>query len=553
MKTIFHLIAISIVLGSCGISKTARQNDLGTYDDVYYTPSDEKDVATIESTPETKSTRPSVSNDRTVSVEETPEYRKYKEGEPEEIVRDNNYSSAPNTSGSNDYSNNGSYYDDDDFSYGRSLRRLRYGDGYRDGYEDALYGNYGYGNNYYSDYGFNGWNRPGRTRFWVGYNTWNGWNVGYNYGYPAWGWRTNFYPSYNNFCDPWFGHPAFYGYSGGYCIGNSYGYYNPYYNPYMGYNGYYHSGFNGYGGNNNWNNWNRNYYNNNNGNTVGSQPNKRTMSGPRETIGSNTPTTGRKDQVSPKSRSGMAEQNPTDKGTIIDPDKTRPDGQAQPGTGNPGTVKESKGRVGNTNGTPLGTDTEPVKVIESKDRVGETRPGNTTRGNTTGTVRETPSNAVTPGTNNPQPTETPTRSRGTVREIDRTTPSRGNETPARNNEPVVEYERPAPTNQTPANNGNTRRENRGRSYETPRSEETPTRREEQPTRTYEQPREESRPSRSYTPPAERNEQPSNTRQREEPRYTPPARNNDGGSNGGGNTPSNNGGNSGNPSPRGRGR
>ena len=299
MKTLLQLLAVSLILTSCSSLQKSGQSNIGTYDDAYYTPSDEEVMAKAESKPTPVETKPEY---RTNTPAE-PDYRKYKEGEPEEIVRE------PESSDRNDnynYSADEDYYDDEtDFSYGRSLRRLRYGDGYRDGYRDATYDNSysgGYYNSYYND-PFWGWNRPVRSRFWVGYNTWNGWNVGYNYGYPAWGWRTSFYPCYNNFYDPWYGYPGGWGYySNVFYGGTPYGYYDPFFSPYYG-GGFYNSGWGGYNNNRPW------YGNgNNNGGNVGYTPNKRKMTGPRETIGSNDPTSTRKDQVSPRSRGGMVQK-----------------------------------------------------------------------------------------------------------------------------------------------------------------------------------------------------------------------------------------------------
>ena len=359
MKTLLQFIAILLVLGSCSSMKGTSRSDLGQYDDVYATPADDKEEVQKKSEP-----TPVAKNNnetKTPPVEE-PVYRKYKEGEAEDIVREPQSSSRNDNYNYSQDGDNYNYDDDDDFSYGRSFQRLRYGDGYSDGYRDALYDNYSRGGGYYSSYYNNpywGWDRPLRSRFWVGYNSWNGWNVGYNYGYPAWGWRTSYYPCYNNFYDPWFGYSGGWGYySNMYYGGTPYGYYDPFYSPYYGSWGHYNNGwgggyYRGYGGGyyNNYSPWHRPVYvysSNNGGNNGGNNtPYKGKMTGPRETIGSNTPTKSRNDQVSPRSRGGMVQQTPNDGSEKYDP-KNNPRG-AMVGDGSNKDPKDA-GRNTNDNG-----------------------------------------------------------------------------------------------------------------------------------------------------------------------------------------------------------
>lgn len=553
MKTLLQLLAFSLVIGSCSTLKQTTNNNLGQYDDAYATPADEPETVQRKSepTPVTKNYE-----DTKTQPTEEPVYRKYKEGEPEEIVRDPQNSTGDNTTYNSSGNNDDYYYDDDDdFSYGRSFQRLRYGDGYSDGYQDALAYNYNRGGGYYNSYYSNpswGWNRPLRSRFWVGYNTWDGWNVGYNYGYPAWGWRTSYYPVYTSFCDPWYGYSGAWGYySNPYYGGTPYGYYDPFYNPYYGSWGCYNYGYSGYYGgyygggygyySNYYNPWYRPVYVYTN-NTVGNPgytSGKGKMTGPRETIGSNSPTKSRNDQISPRSRGGMVQKVPADGGTIYDPKKTNRGSVVGQGNNDP---KDTRGRTPDAgSGATAGTDNGASGRTRARDNASDGRNGTPENG----TVTPDNGRATTPESNT-NSGGTPS-SRGRVREIDRSTPTygRSNETP----------ETPTNSGNNPTTRGRSTetRENRSRSYE-PSST---------PGTTYEQPKEETKSrGRSYQPSDSRSDnQPSNNnyQRREEPRNTPTPRTNDGGGSrggGGGYTPAPSGGGSGGsstPPSRGRGR
>lgn len=481
MKTTLQILAVMFVLSSCGALKTSDKGNIGLYDDVYATPDD--DAAREAEKPDVVYTP--APKQKSVAPETTPEpdYRRYREN-PEE-QRD-----QPDEPGSG-YSDQNYYYDDEeDFSYGRSFRRLRYGDGYRDGYNDAMFNAYSYSNDYYYyQFGdpFWGWNRPVRTRFWVGYNSWYGWNVNYNFGYPGWGWRTGFYPCYNNFYDPWFGYNTFsYGYySNMYYGGFPYGYYNPYYT----YGGWY----NGWYGPSYYNAWRRPIVVYNNGG-VGGQPDKTRMYGPRETIGSNTPTTGRKDQISPRSRGGLVQQ--TNDGAVnYDPTKDNRGGMIS---------KPDRSRTGGN-------------INESKTNASDGVPGNSTYG---------PANQGTKGReSNPNAGETNERKAGSYDPS--FTP--GNNTyekkdpgnPGRNNDPQQNKYNPK---DEPSNNSG----RPGNNQERPNNPYTPGRSEEpsnnrQKSRGSDQPAYEN-PNPSKPPVYERREEPRKVEpRREEPRKVEPRR------------------------------
>jgi hypothetical protein len=169
MKTILQILAVSLVLGSCSTLNQSGKSDIGTYDDVYSTPKDDESVEASKPKEVANNAAPKKTTPSDVSPE--PDYKQYKEQPSNNQTGETPYYSDNNQSDNN---NDNYYYDDDeDFSYGRSFRRMRYGDGYRDGYNDAMYNSYSYSNDYYY-YQFGdpywGWNRPVRTRFWVGYS-----------------------------------------------------------------------------------------------------------------------------------------------------------------------------------------------------------------------------------------------------------------------------------------------------------------------------------------------------------------------------------------------
>jgi hypothetical protein len=521
---------ISLILTSCSSSGSLSRKDMSNYDEVYNSPAEDsknEDIKIVDSRPESEPIIKQETEPTTISAEE-PVYKKYKEGEPETIVRDDN-SITPNSSqnNNNSFSNNDDnyYYDDeDDFTYGNSFRRLRYGDGYSDGYRDATYNNYatggGYYNTFYSD-PYWSWYRPQRTQFWVGYNYWNGWNVGYSYSYPRWGWRTGYYPVYNSFCNPWYGYPNAWGYYSNCYFGAPYGYYDPYFG------GYYNQFHGGYG--NYYNPWQRSVYvySNNNGGSVGGNNNgsKGKMYGPRETIGTNTSSNNRRDQVSPRSRGGLIQQNPDNGGVVYDPKNDNRAGLVS--NGNSNTIKENRGRVGEN----------------------ETN-GNTNTGQSRGSVTEN-NGQITPDNNQGGTTGNSNNTGRKTRIIDRTSPDYGTENSGRVNE-----NNNVGNGKSTNGNSNTRSrgttENENRSYEPPANSGT----------TYEQPKNNTRSrGRSYEPSEnsqkryEGNSNPTPQRH-EEPRsnHSPRSYDSGGGNRGSSSTPS--GGNSGgssNPSPRGRGR
>jgi hypothetical protein len=171
------------------------------------------------------------------------------------------------------------------------------------------------------------------------------------------------------------------------------------------------------------------YSSNNGGNNGGNNtPYKGKMTGPRETIGSNTPTKSRNDQVSPRSRGGMVQQTPNDGSEKYDP-KNNPRG-AMVGDGSSKDPKDA-GRNTNDNG---------------KEVSGAPTKGNTGRGNT-------PDNKSNENTYTPEKGTVSTDNGGEKtkpRVIDRTTPDyKGGETPSRGSETPKEYERPQRRNEKP--------------------------------------------------------------------------------------------------------
>ena len=601
MKTILHLSTLLVIMSSCSSIKPTTTQDIGQYDDVYSSPADDKAEATkpIEPSPIVKNNF----DTKAQTPANEPEYRKYKEGEGEEFNRSQDSSSigassnySNSNAGSNGVSSNSyNYDDDDDFSYGKSFNRLRYSDGYSDGYSDALYSNYNNGGGYYNSYYSNpswGWNRPARSRFWVGYNPWNGWNVGYNYAYPTWGWRTSYHPCYNNYYDPWYGYSGGWGYySNSYYAGTPYGYYQPfgysnygdysygyssYGYPYYGYSNY---GYNGYGYSNyGYSRYNRNYRNShspwyrpahvhNSNSGSGYKPAKGKIYGPRETIGSNTPTKSRTDQVAPRGRGGMVQQNPQGGGTTFDPKKDRKDGmvgnpsenggrlpktgnEAQPANsgnagrtekpnelpsdkntpGNNGDVAPNKGardgRIGEINGTKPEFD-KRTEAPEPLSNGGHSNNPKRQLSESQSRIENNPSNETI------KPNSEPTVRR--VREIDRSRPDYGRSTETRptynrNNSSTNESSTESPSGQTQSREYNSGGSNREESKPASRSYEP----SENRNRTNEQPhrpaprREEtqSTPSPRHNENNDRgNSQPSNHRQAE-PQSTPTPRYNE---------------------------
>lgn len=102
--------------------------------------------------------------------------------------------------------------------------------------------------------GFVAWHAPVRSGWRVGYSTWGGWSVGYDWGWGYGGWGNRWgWGGYYGFYDPWYNPWAYGGWGAP-------GWYDPYWgSPYYGWNngwGYY----NGYGWNNGyWNGYNDGY------------------------------------------------------------------------------------------------------------------------------------------------------------------------------------------------------------------------------------------------------------------------------------------------------
>ena len=155
---------------------------------------------------------------------------------------------------------------------------------------------------------------------------------------------------------------------------------------------------------------------NNGGNNGGGyRPDKGKMTGPRETIGSNTSSNSRKDQISPRSRGGMVQQDPEDGGTTYDPKKDkRGEMVGNDGSNNP---KDTRGRI-NDNSKEATSGDGNKGTTRSSDNSNSERTGNNNNGTTTGTD----------GDNSGRKREIDRRT--TVEERSYETPSRGNETPS---------------------------------------------------------------------------------------------------------------------------
>ncbi len=541
MKTLLQLSVILLVFVSCSSLQQNGNNNLGQYDDIYSTSKDdEKEVLTK------KSEKKQVDNGNYQTVTpaaDEPAYKKYKDGEAEEIVREpNSTSNNSNNNNSTTYNNsstnnNYNYDDDDDFSYGNSFNRFRnsgsYSNGYNNGYSDALYNNYRQGGGYYNSYYRNptwGWNRPTRNRFWVGYNTWNGWSGGYNYGYPAWGWRTSYYPCYNNFYDPWYGYSGGWGYySNIYNGGTPYGYYNPYS---YGYGNYGYGNNYGYGGYNNYYSpWYRpvHVYSINNGGNNGSGyiPDKRKMTGPRESIGSNTPSNSRNDQISPRSRGGMVQQDPKG-GTTYDP------------------KNDKRGAMGGNDGSNNPTDSRSRMTDKNKEVIA---------------VPDNGSNATARSSDNSSSERVYSNNNGTLNGGNGDNSGRRREIDRTNTMEESSYDSPSRGNDPPSNNGSSTPNSRGRNTETKENTTRSYQQDNTPNATYQKPKEERNTrGRVYQPAESRsreNDQPANNNYQRQSSPSPRSYDGGGSRGGGGYSPSSSGGNSGGGSSstpsRGRGR
>jgi|APSaa5957512493_1039668.scaffolds.fasta_scaffold00020_2 hypothetical protein len=141
----------------------------------------------------------------------------------------------------------GSDYSSND-SYASRIRRFNNVD---------VYSNYGYYDPYYVDpywnWGWSAYNPYPRSGWSFGWNSWNGWNVGYNMGWNGWGspyygygWGSPYY-GYGNGWNSWnncgwgnnrrWGNNWGYGpYAGGYWNGYDNGYADGYYDGYYGFN-----------------------------------------------------------------------------------------------------------------------------------------------------------------------------------------------------------------------------------------------------------------------------------------------------------------------------
>jgi hypothetical protein len=373
MKTTLR-IGMVLVSGLLMLTSATGQKTSSEYDDVYYIPTEEKQVPVIEKQVAATPVAPAYEPDDYEKYISNLENQKNNQPEQEyysdslEYAGDQNYieTERKEKDGNTYITNN--YYNTDDYSYSSRIRRF-YDPFYSAGYYDSWY---------YDPF----WYEPG-------------WSFSMSYGYPymnfgfSYGW-----PFYS------YRYPRYYGF---------YPYYNSwYYSPYWGYNpylyGYYNGFYNGY--------YYSDYYGNyNDGYNTDHRP---VYYGPRRTIESNRITsTNTTKAVSTQSRSAnpvtsttnrsasSSDANHTGRTAVSNTTVSQPrtDGnlpKASPSTGS--TTTERRPYAATSGNQPRaaeitnhGSGSAPVKAAESvpvapQDRPVYTRPS-------TNTIQSRPSNA----------------------------------------------------------------------------------------------------------------------------------------------------------------
>jgi len=215
MKTIKKLTTVAFGLALFGLVSCSPTRSL-PYDDVYYSTGDRIETANV--TPQHKTSNLAVNNPN------TSDYKSYKQAN---VVAVN-----PGNANDSSYSTNNDYYDG---NYGSRLKRFHQSDNSDFGYYDDYYTS-GSGSN-------PGYNSGGSNVFLnFGSGGYNGWSLGYSYGYPYYGWGSPYSDwGYSNWGYPYYGWGSSY-YGWGYpYYGWGGSYLNGYLNGYL--DGYYGGGF----------------------------------------------------------------------------------------------------------------------------------------------------------------------------------------------------------------------------------------------------------------------------------------------------------------------
>ena len=384
------LMGISLLAMSC---TSTRYYTSSEYDDVYYTPDDQTNV----DRPVVATNENQVNDNSSRQYDSAPVY------------------SAPDRSGG---SYNDSYYEDDDFTFSRRIRRFNNtGTGFR--YFDPYYSN-----DLYYVIGTPSWSR------------WNqrGWH---NWNYPRFGVSWGYNPGWNNVVYSGFYNPYSYN------PWNNVNYYNPWVDSYYGYSPWY--GSTGFGGFNN--GWGRyggygggfggnaycppSYYRN--GTFSGGGNNNNTSS--------NTYTryqrAHRDNPASVASRSGTGSRNYDPRGRV----KTRTPGTTGAPVTNNGTVRNAQGRTSTSadylrppvNRSPVATQSRTNTATQSGQR-----PTTTPRAEPRVFIAPDRNSQATPRTSTPSRTRPSPRATSPSRQV---TPQRA---PSRNNN-TVRQQRTTPT------------------------------------------------------------------------------------------------------------
>jgi len=250
---LFSLLIVALLLGACSTSYKPY-----AYDDVYYSPKNDP-IKKVEKDPRDDFNKSNNQYDGSYP-------NRYNEADKHEdypkAMYQNRYADDKNNENNQNYieGENNSYYNgqqNDEYYDGEyvntineinsPVRRFNSYDPYtRDRIiytadpffaSPSLYGSYQFWDPYYSRSGLS-----------LGYSSWGGWNIGFNYnigygryGYNPYGYRSPFYDPFYYRYNPWSPYGYGYGYGHGYGINNYWSGYNHGFH-----NGYYHGNY--YGG-----------------------------------------------------------------------------------------------------------------------------------------------------------------------------------------------------------------------------------------------------------------------------------------------------------------
>ena len=429
MKLYINLALFALFTASCSTSRMTTS----TYDDVYYSPSDDIRFVQYEPQPAPENYTPLITKEENYLVE--PLYN-------EEAIPTEDYAGIDD----DDYETKLRRFRDEDFEYSYENG---YADGYSRGYGDNNYYRNPYANSWYGynswnydpwvypSYNYYSWGRPYRiNRGWgMGYNSYNGWYGGYSWGNTG---CNNYYGS------NWGHHNSVY----------SYGSYR---NSYCGYGNYGNS--HNYYSNRNYTKYSSNHSSIRNNDYQGSQRYNKAANSPRQRVGGNSnsgDTYGSTDTRRPGGERTIIT------GTTLE---KKPNNTGNSRVANPG-FSPTTGNIGVTsNNVPQGN--RSIKVNqqsgeENRNKSGYQRESGmnqnaSTRGNVTrlqepsrtSATPSAPSRSVTPNAEKPMDTNTlPSRSRPSV-----STPSRSSSssvTPSRSSSSSATTSRSSSSSATPS-------------------------------------------------------------------------------------------------------